>query len=319
MPCDHMSFESADQPYAEELGGFGAAALRYQRMGYAVLPLARGGKRPHRMLGEAGGVHWATRDPAMVWWAWRTDPAANVGVAAGSASGGLLVLDLDAKDGHSGAAELATLTGAWSLPLPPAPSVATPSGGAHMWLNTGDWRLPNRTGLAPGIDVRAEGGLVAVPPSRLMVEPRPMPGDPPGAGSVAVPYWWTPFSCPCEVPAAPGWVLDWITNAPGTGTMATGRPGYTPTLEQAVKEGLPRGQRNDQMYRLACSLLRRGLDRESAAGELHRVWETTDRTDFGWREVLACLASAANFIESEEQKFRAQRLEWLARMGVRRG
>src|SRR5690349_4260241 len=99
--CSCLNFSSAD-PVVQRYG-LGAAAMRYQQRGYAVVPLVRGGKKPHRMLpwrpAVPSGVHHATCFPsaAETWWA--GDPAANVGVATGQISR-LAVIDLDVKRGQ---------------------------------------------------------------------------------------------------------------------------------------------------------------------------------------------------------------------------
>lgn len=86
------------------------------------------------------------------------DPDFNIGIATGR---GLLVLDCDAKAGKDGLTSLLLLDEAG---LPFSYRVRTPSGGIHVYLETGA-----ATGVTvsvdsipgyPGIDVRGEGGLV---------------------------------------------------------------------------------------------------------------------------------------------------------------
>ncbi len=159
--CTHLPFDDDAMPHIRELGGFGAAALRYQALGYAVLPLTRGAKRPHRMLGDSGGVHWASTDPAAAWWAWRKDPAANIGIATGQASQ-LLAVDLDVKHGQNGPGEFDRfLCSGWAapadlFPLQTAPVVLTPSGGKHIWL-----RIPRRRIMITGSQTWPEDRLIA--------------------------------------------------------------------------------------------------------------------------------------------------------------
>jgi hypothetical protein len=98
---------------------------------------------------------------------WRRWPLANVAMPTGRMSG-LLVLDVDAHRG--GDATLAALERQHGA-LPPAPRVHTPQGGVHLYFRMPARSIPSRTDVAPGIDVRADGGYVLVPPSRGLPGP----------------------------------------------------------------------------------------------------------------------------------------------------
>jgi Bifunctional DNA primase/polymerase, N-terminal len=91
--CHHLAIGQNDSVAAQI--GLGAAALRYARLGLAVLPADRGRKPPHRHLAPHGVLD-ATIDERRIWDWWSADPAANVAVATGAASG-LAVLDLDRR------------------------------------------------------------------------------------------------------------------------------------------------------------------------------------------------------------------------------
>lgn len=299
--------------------GMGAMALRYAWMGYAVLPLARGGKRPHRMLGDRGGVHRATRDPDEIRELWSLDMAANVGVATGSPSR-LAVVDLDMKHGVNGVESWNSFTdGPPPAPWPDGvPEACTPSGGRHLWLRVPEGAVvPDRPGILPGVDVKGDGGYVAAYPSMIATVPHDRSGG--GTGEVHVPYTWA-AGCPHEAPGAPGWLLPWLGSAVGV-SRADGRDHPDDRDEGDVPDesaGLETGNRNRGMYRLACSLYRRmGTDPQASSAvleRLHAVWDKTDHYDFGWSEVLTCAESARRFIErsrawedARNQKF----LEWL--------
>lgn len=298
-----------DSPLVRRIG-LGAAALRYVSLNYAVLPLAAGGKRPHAMLGGSGGVHHATTDPRWVEWWWAQDPRANIGVATGRPSG-LLVVDLDTKNGADGAAGLRNflyqIGDPWTrepgLPGSPwAQAVArTPSGGWHIWLRAAD--SPERPGILPGVDVKGTGGYVVAPPSMLLRSGMARGGEP-AAEPVPVPYRWS-WGCPCQAPPAPGWMPGWLAAAPVRAYPGGGEyAGDTPSLEEAARTGLARGERNREAYRLACSLYRRyGVtgDGQAAVTEgLRRVWDATEHADFPWREVLVCIASARKYVAQQE-------------------
>jgi hypothetical protein len=107
------------------------------------------------------GFRDATTHAAIIrrWWArW---PQANVAIATGQVSG-LFVLDVDAH--RSGDATLADLERQFGV-LPVTMRVRTPQGGTHYYFQMPPHPLPSRSDIAPGIDVRADGGYVLAPPS----------------------------------------------------------------------------------------------------------------------------------------------------------
>lgn len=138
-------------------------ALAYASVGWHVFPLAKGGKTP----AVSQGFKSATREPARIRRWWDTNPEWNIGVATGASK--LIVIDIDPDNGG-----LDTL---WHLiragfDFPPTPSQVTASGGAHYFYRSPDHQLRNKAGRlpgvpheTPGIDVRAQGGYVVVPPS----------------------------------------------------------------------------------------------------------------------------------------------------------
>ena len=146
-------------------------ALRYAAHGWAVLPLhtplGSGCSCTAAHCGSAGkhprtrhGLHDASTDHDQIetWWAqW---PNANLGVATG-ATAGLLVLDVDLPDGPASLARLEIDHG----PLPSTCEQRTGSGGRQLLFAYGSQPVGSRTGVWPGIDIRADGGYIVVPPS----------------------------------------------------------------------------------------------------------------------------------------------------------
>ena len=166
-------------------------ALNLAWHGLAVFPVARDCRAPL----VKRGCHAAENAAKGVRALWRTNATANVAVACGAASG-VFVLDIDVK-GANGLRTLAELEAARG-PLPPTWRTATPSGGCHLWFRQPARSLRNRVGFAPGLDVRTDGGSVAVPPSR----------KPAGA------YRWEVAPWDCELAEAPAWLLDLIDPPP---------------------------------------------------------------------------------------------------------
>lgn len=302
-PCDHFTF-AADDPLTNSIG-LGSAAIRYAALGYAVIPLVRGGKRPHAMLGDRGGIHLASRDPQQVFTWWLRDPAASIGVATGIVNG-LAVVDLDVKGGRDGPGELEAFLAPWPLIMPYDLIARTPSGGWHVWLKT-DGNVPERPGILPGVDVKGNGGLVVAPPSMALVVPQDRSGG--TTGEVPVPYQWV-SGCPHAVPDAPPWFSTWLDKAPvphaGQAAIHGDAAPLDDVLETYMKTGVPDGQRNREIYRIACRLFRQhgtGTDGARNVRETVRdVYDKTGKRDFPWREVLVCIESARKFIEREQAR-----------------
>jgi hypothetical protein len=165
-----------------------SAALAYaQDLGWPVFPVRPGHKSP---LPGTHGFQDASRDAGQIraWWArW---PQANIGLACGAA--GLVVVDLDCKHGDDGLAAWAELLSRRGLQVETVTS-ATPSGGRHLFFAAppGASMRSSAKRLGPGIDTRAAGGYVLLPPSVIRG------GEHPGA------YTWQPAAGPGQRPFAP--------------------------------------------------------------------------------------------------------------------
>lgn len=103
----------------------------------------------------------ATEAEIAAWF--RRWPDANVAVVTGEISN-LVVLDIDPA--HGGEASLRDLLTQFG-PLPETLTAHTGGGGRHFYFAApADGRpMQSRVGLRPGIDVRADGGLIITPPS----------------------------------------------------------------------------------------------------------------------------------------------------------
>lgn len=299
MECVHQDFGDGD-PVVRRYG-IGAAALRYQGHGYAVLALARGRKKPHRMLGDSGGVHWASTDNHAVKWSWKQDRAANVGVACGSPSR-LVVVDLDVKNGDDGPGELTKFMSEYGLGFRGASIVSTPSGGTHLWMRVpAGYRVAGHPRILPGVDILGDGNLVVAPPSMTFITGR-------DGEQVPVPYMWT-RGCFCTAPDAPPWLLQWVASA-GPSSSGGAYSGEEVDLDELKAKGAPVGTRNRELYRAACSLHRR-YEAEQVLTELYAIWQAGDTSGMPWREVLTLAESARKFIDDQKQRERRLRESWL--------
>jgi Bifunctional DNA primase/polymerase, N-terminal len=273
------------------------AALLLGSFGYRVLPLEAEAKRPHRMLGHEGGVYHATSQPGQLAWWWHLNRWANIGVATGEPSQ-LVVLDLDIKRAD-GPANFRQFLEQYGLAVPWDVLARTPSAGWHCWLR---WlpqygKCPDKTNILPGVDIKGSGGYVVAAPSYL-VEPDSAGGD------MQVPYAWYRDSCPCSVPVAPPWFVQWVTTAPSAGSAGTGGSGGDLDAEKVMTQGAPVGQRNEMLHKLACSRFRKygtGPDGTAAVlADLRQAWAAGDTAGMSWREVRVIAWSARKFIEKQE-------------------
>jgi putative DNA primase/helicase len=139
-----------------------ASALYYAERGWAVVPCD--GKQPT----TAHGWHDASANAEQIRAWWHRWPRANVGIAPGAS--GLVVIDVDVKDGSQGLETWRDLVQAHGGALEATLCVETPSGGLHFYFARPAEALQDGTNaLGPGIDVIAGRriGVVIAPPSSL--------------------------------------------------------------------------------------------------------------------------------------------------------
>ncbi len=210
-------------------------ALYYARLGLAVFPLKARGKSP---LTEHG-CRDATKDTGQIERLWSRWPSANIGVATGSISGGLVVIDLDVDedrgiDGRETLRRWEADHGA--LPADTWLSI-TGRGGYHYFYKDTSI-VKNRAGLYEGVDIRGDGGYIVAPPS---IHPNGRK------------YEWE--QSPEDTPLAMvnGVVMDFLA---GKDLENLGRPFEAP-------EKIPEGERTNTLVKLVCSQQAKGLSDEA--------------------------------------------------------
>ena len=215
------------------------AALAYGRRGWRVLPVHTIRRDRRCTCGRAAcdspGKHpkltnWptlATTDADVIrrWWQWWL--TANVGIATGT---GLLGLDVD---GDVGAESLATLEHRHGL-LQDTPRSLTGGGGLH-YLFTVETVVANKVRIAPGLDIRGDGGLIVAPPSLHVRGQR---------------YGWDLAAHPDETPVAPA-PRSLLALIATSSCRRAGPPG------EELRIGLH--TRNHRLFRLACAWRRQGI------------------------------------------------------------
>ncbi len=235
-----------------------AAALWYAGRGLPVFPLhsvdgqgrcscngkpgCKPGKHPRIPNGHVG----ASTDPGRIRRWWSRWPEANIGIPTGERSG-LLALDIDAH-GFTSLDALEEEHG----PLPETLTVRTGGRGMHLYLKypsgSGVRNSAGKVGL--GLDVRGEGGYVVAPPSRTDKGP---------------------YALLDRLPRTepPEWLLE---AARGPHRAATDEDGAKAGPVGGLDGGpIPKGERGDTLFRIACSLRARGCEYARILSELRRA------------------------------------------------
>jgi hypothetical protein len=251
------------------------AALEYASHGTPVFPCNPLDKKPL----TAHGFKDASKDENQIRTWWTQWPNAMIGAPTGAASGMWVVdLDLDPVKKLDGKATLQQLL-AQRGPIPDTLKTITPRGGEHLifsWDSSVDIR--NSTSkIGPGIDVRANGGYVCLPPSKSA-----------NGGE----YRWVPGG-PKQAAPAPAWL---ITLAKATKAKAWAKAALERECK-AVASAQP-GTRNSTLNTAAFNLFQivagRGLDEQEVRDRLYEAAETCGLVaDDGPASVLATIDSGA--------------------------
>ena len=210
------------------------AVQDYMGRGWSIIPIRPGDKRPllrweefqHRRPTAAETRDW-----------FRTWPDAGIAIVTGMVSG-LVVLDVDGR--HGGDAALEQLEREHGR-LPTTVECRTGGGGRHLYFAHLGGLVRNKVGLAPGIDIRADGGYVVAPPS---------------LHASGLRYVWAGGRAPESTGIAP--LPDWILGQVIEEQPRRGHP--IAHWRWLVCEGVPVGERNSTIASLAGHLLRHGVD-----------------------------------------------------------
>ena len=225
-------------------------AISYVNLGYRVLPLAPGEKRPHGGL-VPHGLREASQDLEVIRAWWRSCPECGVGIVAPEE---VLVLDVDEP-------------GVWDVlrsdypALEAAPRQRTPKGGVHVFLRLPEGvRLSATTRALEGVDLRGMGrAYVVASPTRL--------AD--GRGYT----WEVPLVKPEDLPEVPeDLLLRLLPPPPSPREVVVGAS--SPRRLRALLEsyaaavaGTPEGTRHNTLIRYAVAaggLIPHGLSPEEA-------------------------------------------------------
>jgi hypothetical protein len=203
---------------------------------FAVFPCADN-KMPTRPKSDGGrGYLDASTEPSRIAWMWKHWPGTRIGIATGAASG-IDVLDIDCGK-HDAAG---TWWDANYHRILPTRTYSTPSMGLHCWFEHQPGIRCSASRIAPGIDVRGDGGYVIA---------------------------WGAHGLICRDPSPPGhwpqWLLDAMRPPPPPLKPPCRSPGNAIAgIARRVAQA-SEGERNSMVFWGACRLAEYGIAIEDA-------------------------------------------------------
>lgn len=209
-----------------------AMALQYAKLGWPVLPCEPRSKKPL----TSHGFKDATLNPVSIQSFWNKWPDANIGIATGISSG-VLVVDVDPRNG--GDTQLAELEARYGH-LPRDYTINSGGGGFHIYLQLPTLPVQGWSccKLAPGIDIKGDGGYIIAPPSLHPSGQR---------------YQFR-YRC-AELPPVPDWLTTLLHAKNGAQAHASGRANTqtddlraSDEIKQVIREGKPTGQRSEAIF-----------------------------------------------------------------------
>lgn len=238
-------------------------ALAYLDRGLSVFPVCTPVIGTNRCLHHAGCsspgkvalVKWkpyqderASPETVRSWWGrWQ---GANIAMATGPISG-VDVIDLDGDLATREAINKGIEIGPWAY--------TGRVGGRHIWCRHRD-DAPHNFAKVGGIDFRGYGGYVLLPPSLHYSGTR---------------YRWATEPTGETLPELPGWINELANEHRG----ATTRDGLAQSatagldVDFLVENGVPEGQRDDTLFRLAAKLRGMGIPYDLAIDLVERSAE----------------------------------------------
>lgn len=206
------------------------AARFYAERKFKVFPVVPGGKRP---LTDKG-FHDASDDVEQIQDWWNRYPNANIGFPVPER---LVIVDVDSQEAlHQLSAQ--------DLSLPSTTTVKTPRG-HHFWYKANGTKLRPAVDLFPGVDIRANGSYVILPPSY-----RPAEGK----------YTWKVKPDNGNIADVPEWIEEFAgkDHEEREGLYARD-DGLDP---DEILAGVPEGCRDVTLFRYACRLRGEGRSRQ---------------------------------------------------------
>lgn len=241
------------------------AAIEYAKKGFAVFPLKYRDKVPL----TRNGCKDATTDAAQIKAWWQKYPNANIGLATGSVSQNVFVIDLDI-DEDSGIDGYHSLED-WQREhgdFPETWTAITGRGGYHLYYR-GNGKIKNRAGIIDGVDIRGNGGYVVAPPSIHKNGNR---------------YEWEYSPDEFEIAKADNNVEYFLSHDDQ-------KQGAAFTMPNIVAAG----QRNQMLFRFACMMQAKGASDQSVFAATMAENESSCSPPLTEQEVKVIVSSATRY------------------------
>lgn len=241
------------------------AAIEYAKKGFAVFPLKYRDKVPL----TRNGCKDATTDAAQIKAWWQQHPNANIGLATGSVSQNVFVIDLDIDEDRG-------IDGYHSLEdwqrehgdFPETWTAITGRGGYHLYYR-GNGKIKNRAGIIDGVDIRGNGGYVVAPPSIHKNGNR---------------YEWEYSPDEFELAKADNNVMYFLNHDDH-------RQSASFTMPNIVSAG----QRNQMLFRFACMMQAKGASDQSVFAATMAENESSCSPPLTEQEVRIIVSSATKY------------------------
>lgn len=251
------------------------AALHYAEIGLAVFPLAEQGKTPLTQ----NGFKDASVDPDVIERWWKAHPKANIGIATGQMSGGIVAIDMDVdkdkdKDGYHTFVK-------WCednyLILPDSWLSITGRGGYHL-LYKSAFPVPSKIGWLQDVDIRADGAYIVAPPS---IHPN------------GTKYEWEQSPDDYELISTDDIDVEYVFNS----VIASNKTDRSEPLK--VPEVIPEGHRDEMMFKLACKYQAMGMSDEVMLVALQKENELRCKPPLTKKEIERKVKQAQKYKKGE--------------------
>ena len=250
------------------------AALRYAAAGIAVFPLIERDKKPL----TANGFKDATTDPEKIEEWWSVHPNANVGIATGDMSGGLVAIDMgiDKEKGKDGYHAFLKWCDENFLVLPDSWLSITGRGGYHL-IYRSLFPVPSKIGWLEDVDIRANGGYIVAPPS---IHPN------------GTRYEWEQDPAEYELITTDDIDVEFIMNS----VLASNKSNTEPLK---VPDVIPEGHRDEFMFKLACKYQAMGMSDDAMLAALQIENKTRCQPPLTDKEIKKKVKQAQKYAKGE--------------------
>ena len=250
-------------------------AIEYAKLGLAVFPLIPRDKRPL----TTNGFKDATTDINKINEWWSIHPDANIGIATGEVSNGLVVIDMDVdeEEDTNGYHSFNKWVDENYLILPDSWQSITGRGGYHLMYKS-TFPVNSRIGWLDGVDIRANGGYIVAPPS---IHPN---------GNR---YEWEQDPTEYELITSEDTDVEFVLNS----IIASNKADHNEPLK--VPDVIPKGHRDEMMFKLACKYQAMGMSDAEMEAALKVANETRCQPPLSDREIQKKIAQAQKYTKGE--------------------